>query len=97
MIVVEQVEGCGEFIAAIDTHASRVDADCGHVATYGSHGIAYAQSFGRALVKGLRKQAGIVAALTKQRDAEQNSEYCCEESLHGIGVKKTTFAFELQR
>ena len=97
MIVVEQVKGRGEFVAAIDTHACGVDADSGHVATYGAHGIAHAQSLSRALVEGLRKQAGIVAALTEQRDAEQNSECCRKESLHGVRVKKTTFAFELQR
>ena len=71
MIVVEQVEGRGEFVAAIDTHACGVDADSGHVATYGAHGIAHAQSLGRALVEGLRKETGIVGALAEQGDGKE--------------------------
>ena len=65
VIVVEQVEGGGEFVVAVDAHTCRVDADRGHVATYGTHSIDHAQSFGRALVEGLRKQTGIIAALAE--------------------------------
>lgn len=72
MIVVEQVEGRGEFVAAVNAHACRVDADCGHVATHGTQGIAHTQSLGCALVVGLRKQVRIVAALSKQRGERHN-------------------------
>lgn len=65
MIVVEQVEGRGEFVAAIDAHARWIDADCGHVAPNGSQGIAHAQSLSRTLIVGLRKQVGVVAALAE--------------------------------
>lgn len=74
MIVVEQVERGSDFIAAVYAHASRINADCGHVAPHGSHGIAHAQGLGCALVEGLRKQAGIVAALAEQCGTEQKCE-----------------------
>lgn len=76
MIVVEQVEGRGEFVAAIDAHAGRIDADCGHVAPHGSQSIAHAQSLSRALIISLRKLAGIVATLAEQCDAKQKRECC---------------------
>ena len=76
MVIVEQVEGRGEFVAAVDAHACRIDADCGQVTTDGAHGIAHTQSFGCALVEGLRKQAGIIAALAEQHDTEQKCECC---------------------
>ena len=63
MVVVEQVEGSGEFVATVNAHPSRVDVDGGHVAPHSPHGIAHAQSLGCALIVGLRKQASVVGTL----------------------------------
>ena len=36
VVVVRQVEGGGELVAAVNAHAGRVDVDGGHVATHGT-------------------------------------------------------------
>ena len=93
-VVVHQIERSGEFVAAINAHSCRIDADSGHVTAHGTQGIAHAEGLGRALVEGLRKQAGIVGALREGcRHAEKGEDYG-EDAFHN---KKTTLQMGLHR
>lgn len=83
-MIVRQVERHGKFSAAIKTHASRVNADGGHVATHCAKRIAHAEGFGCTLIISLREAAGVVAALREKSHCE-NDEYRCEDGfLHGL-------------
>ena len=81
-VVVKQVERSGDFAAAVDAHASGVDAYGGHVATYCPHGVAHAQGLGGALVVGLREKVRIVDALRKHGHRDEEHKGYGKDFLH---------------
>ena len=98
MVVVHQAEGGGEFIAAVDAHSGRVDADGSHIAAHCTYSIAHSYGFGRALVEGSGEQASIVRTLREGSHNGQEGYDCCESFLHcRQDIKKTTLRFNLQR
>lgn len=73
-LVVGQSCAESQFVAAVNTHAGRIDADGCHVGADGTHGAAQGHRFGRALIEILRKQHGIICTLPESRDSRKN---CC--------------------